>query len=174
MKAARHHPIMKAAELFLYSVAILVASQSPGRAGESASSNATPAFKARLTFTFGADHPGASSTIALVGPVTSGTNTVSLPEGSRDFFFYFEGHRHGMDIWNVGERFTGDGKNKVMIKRIRYEGKRVGADLMQGAHAVLDPWTGERQAVQPGGAANGSQPIRSETNSTSPAAGSRR
>jgi hypothetical protein len=42
---------------------------------------------------------------------------------------------------------------------------------------LFNPYTGEKLSetpVQPGGPANGSQPIRSETNSTSSAAGSRR
>jgi hypothetical protein len=45
---------------------------------------------------------------------------------------------------------------------------------MQYMHTHPDKFLGQKKEVQPDGAANGSQPIRSETNRTSSAAGSRR
>jgi len=59
---------------------------------------------------------------------------------------------------------------REMIAHLR---ATTGADLGSDPQAWINRF-GEKELVQPGGAANGSHPIRSETNRTSSTAGSRR
>ena len=66
----------------------------------------------------------------------------------------------------VGKKFTPDGP---MTTNTPTTDQRI-----EKAIEFLETWKKKDGKAQPDGAANGSQPIRSETNSTSSAAGSRR
>jgi len=81
----------------------------------------------------------------------------------------------GADYLDPGDATTRHRANKALMKLTGQDCGFVWSDPKETRQAAIQKWIAwYRRNVEPGGPANGSQPIRSGTNRTSSAAGSRR
>ena len=82
---------------------------------------------------------GANCVTALLNTL-SATNRAETPSGIHLFYFTFEGHRGGKDVYTVGIRYPVGRTNEVAVaRRVEYEGKRVEFTLGKDDTVVVEP-----------------------------------
>ena len=130
---------MKRFKLYLYLIAAASACSLPASAGDAVAwTNGLPAFDAKLVFSYG-HRAGVTSTVALLN-LAGGTNRSELPGGTHEFYFVFEGHRYGKDVYTIGTTFPVGGTNEVStVKQVKYAGKRVRFSLNKEDTVVIEP-----------------------------------
>jgi len=84
------------------------------------------------------------TTVTLLDTLNA-TNRTELPGGTNLFYFTFEGHRAGKDLYNVGIRYPVGRTNEITVTRqVEYEGKRVEVSLGEDDTVVIEPRKGAK------------------------------
>ena len=103
--------------------------------------NGTPAFEGKMVQS---STSGADCETALLNTL-SATNRTETPSGVHLFYFTFDGHRGGKDVYTVGIRYPVGRTNEVAVaRRVEYEGKRVEVALGKDDTVVIEPRKGAR------------------------------
>lgn len=96
----------------------------------------TPASDAQMVHS---SRSGANCVTTLLNTL-SATNRTELPSGIHLFYFTFDGHRGGKDVYTVGIRYPVGRTNEVAVaRRVEYGGKRVEVALGKDDTVVIEP-----------------------------------
>jgi hypothetical protein len=143
------------------------------------SEESSPRFQGRIVSHVDAygSGTGNESSLRRKGSMTSGFDygDSSKPDWTSDIKWSFLRQDGEIDVYRVEWIFSPkSGTSGTKVKEVNFDGTK-SVTVFSNQWQVISVEPGRTKTnSQPGGPANGSQPIRSETNRTSPAAGSRR